>query len=65
VAIIFPKYRGGVISGEEITAETLKEDSVRVDPAVLRGNAYAVLRQRGKPGAERAESGQNEPPYPT
>jgi NAD-dependent dihydropyrimidine dehydrogenase PreA subunit len=47
VAIIFPKYTGGVIAGDEVTEETLKGEQVRVDPAVLRGgDLYARLRGR-------------------
>jgi NAD-dependent dihydropyrimidine dehydrogenase PreA subunit len=60
VAIIFAKYKGGVIAGDEVTEETLKGEQVRVDPAVLRKGGLAALRQRGQAAAERLAKEQPE-----
>jgi NAD-dependent dihydropyrimidine dehydrogenase PreA subunit len=47
VAILFPKYRGGPINGDEIRDEDLHREKMKVDiSALLGGDIYAALRQR-------------------
>jgi hypothetical protein len=47
VAIIFPKYRLGPINGEEVNAEDLRRQNVKVDvSALLGGDVYGMLRDR-------------------
>ena len=53
VAIIFPKYKGGAISGDEVRAEDTASQKVQVDLSkLLRGDVYEALRRRG--GSEAA-----------
>ena len=47
VAILFPKYKGGPINGDEVRAEDLQREKMKVDiSALLGGDIYAALRQR-------------------
>jgi NAD-dependent dihydropyrimidine dehydrogenase PreA subunit len=47
VAIMFPKYRHGPINGEEISADDVRREAMKVDiSALLGGDVYAVLRDR-------------------
>lgn len=51
VAIIFPKHPGGPIDGAEVTEEDLRREDVRIGlSAHSRGDIYAALRKRGRPG---------------
>lgn len=47
VAIMFPKYRHGPINGEEITADDIRREAMKVDiSALLGGDIYSMLRDR-------------------
>jgi NAD-dependent dihydropyrimidine dehydrogenase PreA subunit len=47
VAIMFPKYRHGPINGEEVTADDIRREAMKVDiSALLGGDVYAMLRDR-------------------
>ena len=47
VAIMFPKYRHGPINGEEISADDVRREAMKVDiSALLGGDVYAALRDR-------------------
>ena len=47
VAILFPKYKGGPINGDEVREADLKREKMKVDiSALLGGDIYAALRQR-------------------
>jgi len=47
VAIMFPKYRHGPINGEEVTADDVRREAMKVDiSALLGGDVYALLRDR-------------------
>jgi NAD-dependent dihydropyrimidine dehydrogenase PreA subunit len=47
VAILFPKYKGGPINGDEVRQEDLQREKMKVDiSALLGGDIYAALRQR-------------------
>ncbi len=47
VAIMFPKYRHGPVNGEEVNAEDLRREAMKVDiSALLGGDIYAMLRDR-------------------
>ena len=47
VAILFPKYKAGPINGDEIDAEDLRREAMKVDiSALLGGDIYAMLRDR-------------------
>jgi Pyruvate/2-oxoacid:ferredoxin oxidoreductase delta subunit len=47
VAIMFPKYRHGPINGEEIKADDLRREAMKVDiSALLGGDIYSMLRDR-------------------
>lgn len=47
VAILFPKYRSGPINGDEINAEDLRREAMKVDiSALLGGDIYQALRDR-------------------
>jgi NAD-dependent dihydropyrimidine dehydrogenase PreA subunit len=46
-AIIFPKYKGTPINGDEVRPEDIESEKMRVDLAALMGtDAYAALRKR-------------------
>lgn len=47
VAIMFPKYRHGPINGDEVNADDVRREAMKVDiSALLGGDIYAVLRDR-------------------
>ena len=47
VAILFPKYKSGPINGDEVKAEDMQREKMKVDiSALLGGDIYAALRQR-------------------
>ena len=47
VAILFPKYKAGPINGDEIDADDLRREGMKVDiSALLGGDIYAALRDR-------------------
>jgi NAD-dependent dihydropyrimidine dehydrogenase PreA subunit len=47
VAIMFPKYRHGPINGEEVKADDIRREAMKVDiSALLGGDIYALLRDR-------------------
>ena len=51
-AIIFPKYPAGPINGDEVRAEDLQQQKMKVDvKELLAGDVYKVLRDRGKGAA--------------
>jgi MinD superfamily P-loop ATPase len=47
VAIMFPKYSEGPISGREVLPEDLARGDLRVKPARQRADIQAALRERG------------------
>ena len=47
VAIMFPKYRHGPINGEEVKADDMRREAMKVDiSALLGGDIYSLLRDR-------------------
>jgi len=47
VAILFPKYKAGPINGDEISAEDVRREAMKVDiSALLGGDIYSLLRDR-------------------
>jgi len=47
VAIMFPKYRHGPINGDDISADDVRREAMKVDiSALLGGDVYAALRDR-------------------
>jgi NAD-dependent dihydropyrimidine dehydrogenase PreA subunit len=47
VAILFPKYRHGPINGDEVRADDVRREAMKVDiSALLGGDLYAMLRDR-------------------
>ena len=47
VAIMFPKYRHGPINGDEVQADDVRREAMKVDiSALLGGDIYAMLRDR-------------------
>jgi NAD-dependent dihydropyrimidine dehydrogenase PreA subunit len=47
VAIMFPKYRHSPINGDEVNADDVRREAMKVDiSALLGGDIYAALRQR-------------------
>lgn len=54
VAILFPKYKGGPINGDEIDADDLRREAMKVDiSALLGGDIYALLRDRSEKAKSR------------
>ncbi|MBI4264573.1 MAG: ferredoxin family protein [Acidobacteria bacterium] len=54
VAIMFPKYRHGPINGEEVHADDIRREAMRVDiSALLGGDIYAALRDRSAKATSR------------
>lgn len=54
VAIMFPKYRHGPINGEEITADDVRREAMKVDiSALLGGDIYSMLRDRSEKAKSR------------
>jgi Pyruvate/2-oxoacid:ferredoxin oxidoreductase delta subunit len=47
VAIMFPKYRHGPINGDEVAADDVRREAMKVDiSALLGGDIYSMLRDR-------------------
>ncbi len=47
VAIMFPKYRHGPINGDEVSADDVRREAMKVDiSALLGGDVYSMLRDR-------------------
>lgn len=47
VAIMFPKYRHGPINGDEVSADDVRREAMKVDiSALLGGDVYSALRDR-------------------
>jgi NAD-dependent dihydropyrimidine dehydrogenase PreA subunit len=47
VAIMFPKYRHGPINGDDVAAEDVRREAMKVDiSALLGGDVYSLLRDR-------------------
>jgi Pyruvate/2-oxoacid:ferredoxin oxidoreductase delta subunit len=47
VAIMFPKYRHGPINGDEVSADDMRREAMKVDiSALLGGDIYSMLRDR-------------------
>ena len=47
VAIMFPKYRHGPINGDEVKADDIRREAMKVDiSALLGGDIYSMLRDR-------------------
>ncbi|MCC6588650.1 MAG: ferredoxin family protein [Bryobacterales bacterium] len=47
VAIMFPKYRHGPINGDQVSADDIRREAMKVDiSALLGGDVYALLRDR-------------------
>jgi Pyruvate/2-oxoacid:ferredoxin oxidoreductase delta subunit len=54
VAIMFPKYRHGPINGEEIKADDVRREAMKVDiSALLGGDIYSMLRDRSEKAKSR------------
>ncbi|MHC4997090.1 MAG: ferredoxin family protein [Planctomycetota bacterium] len=54
VAIMFPKYKAGPINGEEVSAEAMNRETMKVDiSSLLGGDIYASLRDRTTAARER------------
>jgi Pyruvate/2-oxoacid:ferredoxin oxidoreductase delta subunit len=54
VAILFPKYKMGPINGDEVRAEDIHREKMKVDiSALLGGDIYAALRERSVAAKER------------
>jgi NAD-dependent dihydropyrimidine dehydrogenase PreA subunit len=47
VAIIFPKYKAGPINGDEVSADDVRRETMKIDvSALLGGDIYSMLRDR-------------------
>ncbi len=47
VAIMFPKYKAGPINGDEVSADDVRREAMKVDiSALLGGDIYSMLRDR-------------------
>lgn len=47
VAIMFPKYKHGPINGDEVSADDMRREAMKVDiSALLGGDIYSMLRDR-------------------
>jgi Pyruvate/2-oxoacid:ferredoxin oxidoreductase delta subunit len=54
VAILFPKYKMGPINGDEVRAEDIHREKMKVDiSALLGGDIYAALRTRSQESKHR------------
>lgn len=61
VAIIFPKYHGGPINGDEVRAADIEREKVQTDvSAVLGGDVYSLLRNRQQQAAARFSKDRDE-----
>ncbi|MCL5098630.1 MAG: ferredoxin family protein [Candidatus Omnitrophica bacterium] len=60
VAILFPKYKAGPISGDEIKPEELEREKLKVDiSALLGGNLHQLLRERNRREPHRFSPGRD------
>jgi hypothetical protein len=65
VAILFPKYRFGPINGDEVSADDVRREAMKVDiSALLGGDIYSALRDRSEKAKSRVckESDQDRAP---
>ena len=54
VAILFPKYRHGPINGDEVRADDIRREAMKVDiSALLGGDIYSMLRDRSEKARSR------------
>ncbi len=54
VAILFPKYKGGPINGDEVNNEDIRREAMKVDiSALLGGDIYSMLRDRSQKAKSR------------
>ena len=54
VAILFPKYRFGPINGDEVSADDVRREAMKVDiSALLGGDIYSALRDRSEKAKSR------------
>ena len=54
VAIMFPKYSGGPINGDEVSADDIEREKMKVDiSSLLGGDIYASLRNRSEKAKSR------------
>ncbi len=54
VAIMFPKYKGGPINGEQVNEDDLKRESMKVDiSSLLGGDIYSSLKTRSEKAKSR------------
>ena len=54
VAILFPKYRHGPINGDDVRADDVRREAMKVDiSALLGGDIYAMLRDRSEKARSR------------
>ena len=61
VAIMFPKYRSGPINGEEVSADDVRREAMKVDiSALLGGDVYSALRDRSAKAKSRFSAERDE-----
>jgi NAD-dependent dihydropyrimidine dehydrogenase PreA subunit len=61
VAIMFPKYRSGPINGEEVSADDVRREAMKVDiSALLGGDIYSALRDRSAKARSRFSTERDE-----
>jgi len=61
VAILFPKYKKGPINGDEVRAEDVQKEAMKVDiSALLGGDIYASLRERSTAAKKRFSTERDE-----
>jgi NAD-dependent dihydropyrimidine dehydrogenase PreA subunit len=54
VAILFPKYRHGPINGDDVRADDVRREAMKVDiSALLGGDIYSMLRDRSEKARSR------------
>lgn len=54
VAIMFPKYRHGPINGDQVSADDMRREAMKVDiSALLGGDIYSMLRDRSEKAKSR------------
>ncbi len=61
VAILFPKYKKGPINGDEVRAEDITSESMKVDiSSLLGGDIYAALKDRSQTAKNRFSTERDE-----
>jgi len=61
VAILFPKYKKGPINGDEVKAEDIASESMKVDiSSLLGGDIYSALKERSGAAKERFSTERDE-----